>query len=170
MYRIVYHGSILPVESPKILKSERMLDFGEGFYTTSNREQAERWSEIVAVRRKTDMRVITEYEFDFVAAGKELIIISFDKPDDEWLDFVCLNRSGHISPKPYDIVIGPVANDQVYTVVILYEQGVLSKEAAIIELKVRKLYNQILFHTEKSLKYCRYLRHIKIGGKLSGKE
>jgi len=162
---IIYHGSTLPVEVPAILKSERMLDFGEGFYTTSNREQANRWAEIVAEKRKTNIRVITEYEFDFDAAGKELTVISFDKPDENWLEFVCRNRSGRVPSGHYDIAIGPVANDQVYTVVVLYEQGVLSKEAAIMELKVRELYNQILFHTEQALNYCRYVRHIEIGGK-----
>ena len=167
---IIYHGSIIPVEVPKILKSGRMLDFGEGFYTTSNREQAERWSEIVAVKRKTNIRVISEYEFDFAAAKKELIVISFDNPDDKWLEFVCLNRSGRLPAELYDIAIGPVANDQVYTVVTLYEQNLLSKEAAVTELKVRKLYNQILFHTEKSFNYCRYLRHTEIGGGSSGEE
>jgi len=161
---VIYHSSTIGVEAPKILKSERMLDFGEGFYTTSNREQADRWAEIVAAKRKTIARVITEYEFDIDAAKKELVVISFDKPDDEWLEFVCQNRSGRIPPEPYDIATGPVANDQVYTVVVLYEQGVLSREAAIMELKVRELYNQILFHTEKSLNYCRYIRHTEIGG------
>jgi len=161
---IVYHGSVISIEIPKILTSNRMLDFGVGFYTTSNMEQANRWSEIVAAKHKTNTCVITEYEFDLNVAKDELAIISFDKPDVEWLDFVCLNRSGKIPPVPYDIAIGPVANDQVYTIVTLYEQGVLSKEAAIIELRVRELYNQTLFHTEKSLKYCRYVRHTTIGG------
>ncbi|MDR0311622.1 MAG: DUF3990 domain-containing protein, partial [Acidobacteriota bacterium] len=138
--------------------------------TTSNKEQARRWSEIVAIKRKTNIGVITEYEFDFETARKELTIISFDKPDEKWLDFVCINRSGRMPAEPFDIAIGPVANDQVYTVVTLYEQGVLSKEAAIIELRVRKLYDQILFHTEKSLNYCRYIRHVEIGGASSGKQ
>jgi len=167
---VIYHGSIVPVEMPKILKSGRMLDFGDGFYTTSNREQADRWSEIVAAKRKTNTRVISEYEFDFDAAKKKLTVISFVEPDDKWLEFVCMNRSGQIPVESYDIAIGPVANDQVYTVVTLYEQNLLSKEAAIMELKVRKLYNQILFHTEKSLNYCRYLRYIEIGGTSSGEE
>jgi len=99
-----------------------------------------------------------------------LVFISFDEPDDKWLEFVCLNRSGKIPVEPYDVAVGPVANDQVYTVVTLYEQKLLSREAAIMELKVRKLYDQILFHTEKSLNYCRYLRHIEIGGASSGEK
>ena len=167
---IIYHGGTDPVKIPKIMKSERMLDFGEGFYTTSNREQAARWAELVAVKRKTSIRVITEYEFSFDAAKKELAVISFDKPDDKWFDFVCRNRSGRTPAEPYDIAIGPVANDQVYTVVVLYEQGLLSREAAISALKVRELYNQILFHTEQSLNYCRYVRHIEIGGASGGKK
>ena len=63
-----------------------------------------------------------------------------------------------------DIAIGPVADDDVYGTIILYEQGFLDKETAIKRLKVRKLYNQILFHTEKSLQFCRYIKCESIGG------
>ena len=161
---IIYHGSDVVVERPKILQSERKLDFGEGFYTTYNLEQAMRWSERVAARRKTDVRVITEYEFDLEAAKKELQIIRFDKPDEVWLDFVTANRSGHILAEAYDIVIGPVANDIVYTTILLYEQGIIDKETAIRQLKVQDLFNQVLFHTNESLRFCQYIRHETIGG------
>jgi len=76
---IVYHGSSVQVEEPKIMKQERMLDFGAGFYTTSNKEQAFRWAEIVAERRKTNSRIITEFEFDIESAKKESNVILFDK-------------------------------------------------------------------------------------------
>ena len=161
---ILYHGSTIVVDAPQILQSERMLDFGGGFYTTANKEQAERWANIVSLKRKVSTRIISEYEFDLAKAEQELSIIRFDKADEEWLDFVCLCRMGKKPDNAYDIVIGPVANDQVYTVVALYEQGVLSKEAAIIELKVRELYNQTLFHTKKALNYLRYLGYSDIGG------
>lgn len=166
---ILYHGSVIPIDDPKILKSERMLDFGEGFYATSNREQAGRWAERVAARRNLNANIISVYEFDLDAAMKNLTVISFDQPDDHWLDFVCQNRSGKAPSTPYDIAIGPVANDQVYTVVTLFEQGLLRREAAITELIVRKLYNQTLFHTEKALSYCHYVRHFNLGGASSGK-
>ena len=161
---IIYHGSSVTVESPKIMQSERKLDFGEGFYTTYNREQAIRWSERVAARRKVGTRVITEYDFDPETAEKELQIIRFDKPDEAWLDFVSANRSGRALMDPYDIAIGPVANDIVYTTILLYEQGILDKDATIRQLKVQDLFNQVLFHTEKSLRFCRYIRHEMIGG------
>jgi hypothetical protein len=167
---IVYHGSTIHVQAPEILEASRMLDFGKGFYTTTNKEQADRWAEIVAEKQKRKSRFITEYKFDFESACNDLTIISFTKPDESWLEFVCANRSGRIVDGTYDIAIGPVADDQVYTVVLLYEQGVLSKEAAIMELKVRELYNQILFHTEKSLDYLRYIRHYVVGGTENGAE
>jgi len=160
----IYHGSTVYVETPKIMQSERKLDFGEGFYTTYNYEQATRWAERVATRRKTGVRVISEYEFNTEAAEKELQIIRFDKPDDTWLDFVSANRSGRILPESYDIVIGPVANDAVYSAILLHEQGILDKGETIKRLKVQEFFNQILFHTEKSLRFCRYIRHETIEG------
>ena len=167
---IIYHGSTVAVKSPIILESERMLDFGDGFYTTSNKAQAIRWTERVAERQKTDMRVVTEYKFDFDAANANLNVIEFFEPNEEWLDFVGANRLGKNTRDPYDIVIGPVANDQVYTTVLLYEQGFIDKDTAIKQLKVQKLFNQILFHTKQSLEYCLYLKHEIVGGVSQGKD
>ena len=163
---IIYHGSTVFVEIPKILKNERTLDFGAGFYTTSNREQAAIWANIVATRRETTERFLSVYEFDLEKAQGELTIIRFDEPNEAWLDFVCANRSGRKTSNPYDMVSGPVANDKVYSVVQFYENGVYDKNEAIRRLKVDELYDQILFHTEKSLEYLRftgyeYLRGLK---------
>ena len=80
------------------------------------------------------------------------------------MDFISANRIGRTPPEPYDIVIGPVADDAVAATIVLYEQGLLDKEATIKQLRVQKLFNQILFHTENSLKFCRYIRHEAIGG------
>lgn len=161
---IIYHGSNVVVEQPKILQSERMLDFGTGFYATSNKEQGVRWAERVADRREPKDQILSIYEFDLEAAERNLTVIRFDEPNSEWLDFVCANRSGRESAEPYDIVFGPVADDKVYTVVQYYENGVYDKNEAIMRLKVERLFNQILFHTDKSLAYCRFTRFEKQGG------
>ena len=161
---IIYHGSNVVVEKPLILPSERMLDFGTGFYTTSNREQAIRWAESVAERREIKDQMLSIYEFDSEAAERELSIIRFTEPNGEWLDFVCDNRLGREPAHRYDIVFGPVADDKVYSVVQYYENGVYDKEYAIQRLKMDELYNQILFHTEKSLAYFRFTGFEKIGG------
>lgn len=161
---IIYHGSDVIVDKPVILQSERKLDFGDGFYTTSNREQAVRWSERVSTRRKSNAQIISEYEFDFDGAEKALDMLLFHEPDEKWLDFVAQSRSGFVMPKPYDIAVGPVADDDVYGTIILYEQGFLDKESALKRLKIKKLFNQILFHTDRSLLFCHYIRHDAIGG------
>lgn len=76
--------------------------------------------------------------------------------DEAWLDFICHNRSGKDCGN-YDIVIGPVADDRVYRVVVEYENGDIDKEAALKNLKTEALCDQILFHTEDSLKYLKYI-------------
>ena len=159
---IIYHGSTVPVEVPKIMNSERKLDFGEGFYATSSKEQAIIWAEIVSVRREVSTRFLSSYHFDYEAAQKELEIIRFTEPDEAWLDFICANRSGCGISKPYDIVLGPVANDKVYRVVQFYENGVYDKDEAIRRLKADKLFDQILFHTEKSLTHCRFVEYVDL--------
>jgi hypothetical protein len=161
---IIYHGSNVIVEQPKIMQGERMLDFGTGFYTTSNKEQAIRWAQRVSERREPKEQMLSIYEFDIKAAQRDLAIIHFDEPNGEWLDFVCANRSGREAANHYDVVLGAVADDKVYTVVQFYENGVYDKADAIKRLKVEDLFNQILFHTEKSLTYCRFVGYEQLGG------
>ena len=96
------------------------------------------------------------YDFDIEKAESKLKIIRFDKADMEWLSFISDNRKGRCA-ETYDIVIGPVADDGVYEVVRLYEIGVYDLEEAVKRLKVEELYNQILFHTEKSLTYLSFI-------------
>jgi hypothetical protein len=47
-----------------------LLDFDEGFYATSNFEQALRWSNKVAERKKASCVIISTYEFDKETAEK----------------------------------------------------------------------------------------------------
>ena len=153
---ILYHGSIVVVENPEIRVGDRYLDFGYGFYTTMNEEQAIKWTEKQKNRNGTNIGYISTYDFDVEKAESELKIIRFDKADKEWLDFVSANRKGQC-PETYDIVIGPVADDGVYEVVRFYEIGVYDLEEALKRLKVEELYNQVLFHTEKSLSYLKFI-------------
>jgi len=155
----IYHGSDVPVIEPKIFSSNRFLDFGEGFYTTSSYEQARRWAQRITDVRKSKNPIISFYEFDIDKAKKDLQIIQFDEPSAEWLNFVVSCRSGKETGQKYDIVMGPVANDNVYETIRLFEIGIYSKDEAIIRLKIEKIYNQILFHTEQALKYNIYTKH-----------
>lgn len=141
---ICYHGSDTIVDNPKILNPNRPLDLGGGFYVTSNKEQAVNWAIKVAYRNNTKNICVNKYEFDF------------EKANEKWLDFICNNRQGKCLIN-YDIVIGPVADDKVYRVVVQYENKDIDKEAALKKLKTEKLCNQILFHTDKALQYLKYI-------------
>ena len=144
------------MEKPEIRVSDRYLDFGYGFYTTMNEEQAIKWTEKQKKRKETNVGYVSIYDFDIAKAESELKIIRFDNADKEWLDFVSVNRKGQCQ-ETYDIVIGPVADDGVYEVVRFYEIGVYDLEETLKRLKVEELYNQVLFHTEKSLTYLKFI-------------
>ena len=93
---------------------------------------------------------INIYELDDNAL-KDMKSLFFEKPTEEWVNFVMRNRTDRQFIHDYDVVYGPVANDSVYTQFALYEGGIISLPTLIKELKTYKLVDQYLFHTEKSL-------------------
>jgi hypothetical protein len=145
----VYHGSLEIVESPRIINSNRLLDYGRGFYTTTSEQQAETW-----VKRKMKnvqtQGFVNSYHFD-ESALSQYRVLKFEGPSEEWLDFVMANRTVPQFQHDYDIVYGPVADDRVYAVFALYESGVYNKQDLIRELKTYVLVDQFLFHTERAL-------------------
>ena len=115
----LYHGSNVAVETPNLVLSRKNLDFGIGFYTTVNKDQA--------------------------------------------VDFAHQNRRGTYTGKPYDLIIGPVANDDVFATLIVYEQGILNVEQTLEALKVKELYSQFVFKTEKALSLLKYVHSFDPG-------
>ena len=153
---ILYHGSNVTVEHPKLIKQNRYLDFGFGFYATTNREQAVNFARKVAERRKTGEATLNIYSVDETVAFEECSLLKFDSSDEKWLDFVAANRQGNYQGIQYDLIYGAVANDDVYRTITLYMTGVLDKEQTLNALKIRKLFNQLGFATEKSLRYLHF--------------
>ena len=86
----------------------------------------------------------------------ECSVLRFYSANEAWLDFVAENRSGNYAGKTYDVVYGPVADDDVYTTFTLYQAGVLSKEQTLETLKIKKLYNQMVFASEKALSFLNF--------------
>jgi hypothetical protein len=152
---ILYHGSNTSVETPRLIPRNRFLDFGNGFYTTVNRDQALRFAQIVVQRRGGTGRV-SMYEYDEIAAASELDILHFSDTDTVWLDFITQNRRGTYNGKKYDIVSGPVANDTLYETVNYYSMGIFSALEAVKRLKAWELYDQVVFCTERSLNHIRF--------------
>ena len=152
-----YHGSHIEVKNPKIITSARVGDFGRGFYTTSSLEQAKRWAQIRAKQEDVPTGIVTIFEVpDTIFENSELRIKTFEKADEEWLDFVLENRKNTEFEHGFDLVIGPVADDRVYVCLNMLEDGLADRETVIKKLKTYVLADQILFHTAKSLLFLDY--------------
>lgn len=152
---ILYHGSNMIVDKPMLIKQNRFLDFGNGFYITTNKEQAINFAKkVVALRNGKP--IVNIYEFDETSIVG-LNIKKFPSPNDEWLDFVSSNRNGIYSGGKYDIIIGAVANDDVYKTLQVYQTGLLTKAQALEALKIKKLFNQYVFTTNKALKTLKFI-------------
>ncbi len=141
----VYHGGYMSIEHPKIRIGRNTKDFGTGFYCTIIKEQAQRWA------KRYDTKIISIYE---VHLNSDLKIKEFKDMTDEWLDFIIACRSGEVHD--YDIVIGAMADDQIYNYVSDYMDGVITREQFWILAKFKYPTHQISFCTSESLKCLEY--------------
>jgi hypothetical protein len=161
----LYHGSTVQIEHPKIIKGDKFLDFGYGFYTTTNEEQASRWASIKKDRTKSKDSYLNIYEInDNLFIDKDIRFLEFIEPDRLWLEFIINNRQGK-QLHNYDLVKGAVANDTLYQTFTLYESGILSVEETVARLKVHQLYNQISFNTESVIKELHFIEALKLSNK-----
>ena len=157
----VFHGTNLVIEAPKIINRFKTLDFGEGFYTTENEIQARDFAVKVCGRRTPSLYpVVNCYEFNEDINKFSTLI--FDAPNAAWLDFVVERRKGIAVSKKYDIIMGPVANDDVFGTIILYEAGQLDKESAIKNFKVKRLFNQVVFCNSFVLNNLVYVKSYRV--------
>lgn len=83
----IYHGSIEKVESPEIRDSNRTLDYGQGFYTTTSYEQAEAWVRRRMNEKRSSRGYVCVYEFN-EAELESLKTLVFEQPTEEWVDFL----------------------------------------------------------------------------------
>ena len=146
---LLYHGSNIRIEKPKLIPARRYLDFGPGFYLTSDLEQAKKWALHTRNIHENGVPTISVFEFD-IQVQAQLDVLAFDSPDRNWLKFVVANRSGK-ETRQYDIVLGPVANDQTIRTVNDFINGYLTEDIAIQLLLPQKLKDQYAFKTEKAL-------------------
>lgn len=154
---ILYHGSTVLVDNPEIRRSDVFLDFGAGFYTTTSFDQAERWARIKMRRSSVEKGYVSVYVLDLEKAEKELNIKRFEKADFEWLNFVVSNRKGEITDDMFDMHVGPVADDNVYQSIRLFETGVYDAEYTVKRLKTEILHDQWTLHTDRILKCLKFV-------------
>lgn len=146
MEKKIYHGSNVEVSVPRILQNGFYKDFGYGFYCTVYEKQAKRW----AITRKGDS-ILNSYVY---TSNINLKVLEFSEMTDEWLDFVveCRMRIEH----DYDIVEGPMADDQIWNYVEGFIDGKISRDAFWQLVKFNHPTHQIVFCTERALKSIKF--------------
>lgn len=145
----MYHGSIYKIEFPDVKFSKKYLDFGQGFYLTTFQKQAEKWALRKADRIETGIATVNVYELKDNL--EEYKVKKFDSDNESWLDFVCQCRKGEDIYKQYDLIIGPVADDDVFKTINMYFRKLWDKTKTLEELRYYKLSNQICITNQKAV-------------------
>ncbi|MBR2239592.1 MAG: DUF3990 domain-containing protein [Prevotella sp.] len=148
----LYHGSNVTVANPQILVSGFYKDFGYGFYCTNIEKQARKWA-----LTKRGNSIVSVYQY---LPDSRLKVLSFPQMTDEWLDFVADCRRG--VKHGYDIVEGPMADDQIWDYVEDFMEGTISREAFWVLAKFKYPTHQIVFCTQKALETIKYERSISL--------
>lgn len=149
----LYHGANLAIDEIDLSKCKPYKDFGQGFYLTEIKEQAEQMAKRTSVIHGGEP-IVTEFDFDEVAL-QTLSVKIFENPCEEWALFVMANRSRN-NPQPthcFDIVIGPVADDTIATLFRNFDDGIIDLQMLVSGLKYKKVLSQYLFYSAEAIKY-----------------
>lgn len=158
---LLYHGSNTDIKVIDLALCRPYKDFGRGFYLTVIKDQAEKMAVRVA-RIYGGSPVLNVYEIDdYFVNSKDLNIKNFGiHTSKEWAEFVMNNRNRKFDDftnlksnldNKYDVVIGPIANDDMAVLFRQYENGVISFENMVSGMIYKETTNQYSFHTEKAI-------------------
>ncbi|MBR0091073.1 MAG: DUF3990 domain-containing protein [Lachnospiraceae bacterium] len=148
----IYHGSGEIVRVPEIRRTKYAKDFSWGFYCTKSCEQAFRW----ALRRHEE-GIVNVYSY---VENDALSILRFPEMTDAWLDFIAECRNGQTHS--YDIVEGPMADDEVWNYVNDFLNGYISRELFWEYAKFKHPTHQISFHTMQALSCITFERSVGV--------
>lgn len=148
----LYHGSDVEVRDIDLGRSLMFKDFGPGFYVSADKWQAENFARYKAdrPRSKTKTPVVSVFEMDDAClTDGSLRIKRFEYYSEEWIDFIDEYRASRDTE--FDLVIGPIANDDVRTSFAQYQMGEMTKEELLEALKYKKVTFQYCFKTEAAV-------------------
>lgn len=146
MEMTLFHGSGVTVETPEVRIVGYYKDFGFGFYCTKSYRQAVRWAHRHNDTTKGEIPTVNLYTY---IPNHNLKYKVFPEMTDEWLDFIAACRKG--IPHDYDVVEGPMADDEVWDYVEDFLSGAISREAFWALAAFKHPTHQISFHTEAAL-------------------
>lgn len=153
---ILYHGSNMFIDVVDLKKSKRAKDFGQGFYLSKESEQAKKMAELTTFRQSAGFPTITAFSIeDSFLSDCNVNIKIFEGYSEEWAEFVLMNRrnSTSVPVHPYDIVVGPIADDKVGVQIRRFMMGYISCQQLVEELSyINGPTIQYFFGTERAIK------------------
>lgn len=158
---ILYHGTNIDIQSIDLASCRPYKDFGRGFYTTDIQDQARKMATRVA-RIYGGNPIVNVYEIDdHYMKNNGLNVLDFGKiPSEKWAVFVMNNRNKAFtdfgSPDcnfdyKYDIVAGPVADDDMTMLFRQYQNDLISMQILLKGITFREVTRQYSFHTENAV-------------------
>lgn len=150
---IVFHGSTVVIKQPLVAAGRQRLDFGQGFYVTDIKQQAESWAERMQ-RIREEVGIVNVYELDLEKVKENYRYFKFEYYDNAWLQFIVANRMGKMDVENYDVIEGGVANDRVIDTVEAYMANLMTLETALGELSKHKPNNQLCIAKQNVIDTC----------------
>lgn len=151
---ILYHGTNVLFEQADLKHSKDRRDFGKGFYTTTRKEQAEEWAHNMYIRYGGTGRYVMSYRLYLLP---DLNIKVFRGLTYGWLNMIKDNRLLGGIQHGYDIIIGPLADDNTMRTVALYVAGIYTDKVALELLRSCKADDQVSIHTGKGMSCLEFL-------------
>ena len=149
----VYHGGTEIIEKPLVSAGRLGLDFGQGFYLTIVRQQAELWADRMA-RQRHGHKVLSVYTLDMATVRAKFSYLYFPEYNIDWLNFVANSRTGKKPWVGYDCIEGGIANDRVIDMVEAYISGTVTPEYALSELSRHQPNHQICILNQTIIDKC----------------
>ena len=176
---ILYHGSFCEVSSPDLSKCAKYKDFGQGFYLTTDKEQAKSFAKI-STRKAQESGVIPTQQnfgvvssFEYIPANLRTQI--FSTADADWLHCIVAHRKKGLFNslvqdfEKYDIVGGKIANDATNITITTYMTGTFgdvgsqqADEICIRLLLPERLKDQYCFRTAAALQQLAFIKSERI--------
>lgn len=180
----LYHASYVPVETIDLTKCERSKDFGQGFYLTTDIDQAKAFIKTSCLKAIRKGEISSEHRYGYISCfnfddlSADVRTFSFESADKDWLYFIAVNRRSELSyvlskyipsslPEA-EIISGKIANDTTNPVLTAFLSGlygpVESEQAAktaISLLLPDRLKDQYCFKTEKAVSLLTYEGSVK---------
>ena len=177
---ILYHGSYCEVKKPDLAKCSKRKDFGQGFYLTTSKKQAESFLKTSIVKAIATDKIEESQNYGYISTfeiklSKELEIYIFEEADVDWLHCIAAHRKKKLftevekNTAKHDIIVGKIADDATNATLTAYLGGAFGtvgdKDAdafCIKQLLPNKLKDQYCFKTENAIECLKFVESEKI--------